>query len=66
MLVMVVGALVVGILLDRALGWRGPLTIGLVVISAPVSLYIVFRVVLGVMRRIQQTPQSPADNDSPD
>lgn len=65
MIVMVVGALILGIVLDRALGWRGPLTIGLVVISAPLSLYIVFRLVMKLMRTVQQPPQDQQDSDSP-
>jgi membrane protein implicated in regulation of membrane protease activity len=63
MIVIVVGALILGIALDRALGWRGPFTIGLVVISAPLSLYLVYRMVIKVLREMQQPPQDQQDSD---
>ncbi len=63
MIVIVVGALILGIALDRALGWRGPLTIGLVVISAPLSLYLVYRMVIKVLQAMQQPPQEKQDSD---
>ena len=63
MTIAIVGALVLGIVIDKLLGFRGPFTIGLVLVSAPVSLYVVIRMVLGVMKRAQ-TPPKPQDTDS--
>ena len=37
MTVVIVGALVLGIVIDKLLGFRGPFTVGLVLVSAPAS-----------------------------
>ena len=63
MTIAIVGALVLGIVIDKLLGFRGPFTVGLVLVSAPVSLYVVIRMVLSVMKRTQ-TPPKPQDTDS--
>ena len=63
MTVMIVGALVLGMGIDKLLGFKGPFTIGLVLVSAPVSLYVVVRLVLRVVRRTQ-AQTTPQDTDS--
>ncbi len=63
MIVAIVGALVLGIMIDKLLGLRGPFTVGLVLVSAPASLYVVFRMVLGLIKRTQAQPK-PQDTDS--
>lgn len=63
MTVIIVGALVLGIVIDKLLGFRGPFTVGLVLISAPVSLYVVIRLVLAAVRRTQAPPK-PQDTDT--
>ena len=63
MIVIIVGALVLGMGIDKLLGFKGPFTIGLVVVSAPVSLYVVIRLVLRVVRRTQERAR-PQNTDS--
>lgn len=53
---MVVGALLLGLWLDSLLGTKPVLTILLMVLSVPISLYIMVRMVLGAVSRI--TPPS--------
>jgi MFS-type transporter involved in bile tolerance (Atg22 family) len=61
----VVGALLIGLWLDAQFGLRGPFTVGLIVLSAPISLYIVLRIVLRLMAEIQPPPKTkPTDTDS--
>ncbi len=59
----IVGALVLGIVIDKLLGLRGPFTVILVLVSAPVSLYVVIRMVLSLIKRTQAQPK-PQDTDS--
>lgn len=51
--VLVVMALFVGLWLDSLLGLRGPFTIGLVVLSVPLSLFMMVRVALTATRAIE-------------
>lgn len=55
-LFLVVGALLLGLWLDAQFGQRGPFTIGLLLLSVPVSLFVMVRVALGAVRRIQPPP----------
>lgn len=50
----VFGALFAGMWLDAQFGLKGPFTVGLVIVSVPVSLYIVLRIVLRLVNAIQQ------------
>lgn len=52
-LVVVLIALLAGLWLDSLLGQRGPATICLLVLSVPVSLFLMIRVALGLINRIQ-------------
>jgi len=63
MTVAIVGALVLGIVIDKLLGFRGPFTVGLVLVTAPASLYVVFRMVMALIKRTQTQPK-PQDTDS--
>ncbi|MBN1964889.1 MAG: hypothetical protein JW910_09590 [Anaerolineae bacterium] len=47
-----VGALLLGLLLDSQFGLRGPFTIGLVVVSVPVSLLLMVRIALSAARAV--------------
>ena len=51
--VLVVMALFIGLWLDSLLGLRGPFTIGLVVLSVPLSLFMMVRVALSATRAIE-------------
>ncbi len=57
LIVAIVGALVLGIVIDKLLGFRGLFTVGLVLVSAPISLYVVVRMVLALIKRTQAPPQ---------
>ena len=50
-------ALFAGLWLDAQFQVRGPFTVGLLLISVPVSLIIMVQVALGAVRRIQPPPR---------
>ncbi len=56
-LVLVIGSLLVGLSLDAHFGQRGPFTIGLLLLSVPVSLFFMVRVAVGAIKRIQPPPR---------
>ncbi len=56
-LIIVFLALFAGLWLDSRLGQRGPCTFGLLILSVPVSLFIMLRISLGAINRI--VPQPP-------
>lgn len=60
-LLVVFGALLVGLWLDARLGQRGPCVFGLLIVSVPVSLWLMLRIALGAVNRIQ--PPRPARHD---
>ena len=64
--IVVIGALVVGLLLDRALGTKYIFTVGLLLVSIPVSLTAMVYSVLRSARAMssQPTPQSTQKEDS--
>lgn len=51
-LIIVLIALFLGLWLDNQLGQRGPCTFGLILLSVPFSLYVMLRIVLGVVSMI--------------
>ncbi|MCA9911894.1 MAG: AtpZ/AtpI family protein [Anaerolineae bacterium] len=63
MLVVLV-ALFLGLWLDQRLGQRGPATILVLILSVPVSLYLMTRLALGLVRRIEPTMQPEAKRSS--
>lgn len=62
-IIVVFVALIVGLWLDAQFGLRGPFTIGLIVLSIPVTLFVVLRIVLKLISMIQP-PQKPDDQDT--
>ena len=60
----VIGSLFLGLWIDAQLGLRGPFTVGLVVISVPITLYIVVRIVLALVSHIQPPPTKKQARDS--
>lgn len=60
-LLIVFGALLLGLWLDAQLGQRGPCVFGLLIVSVPVSLWLMLRIALGAVNRIQ--PPRPAQHD---
>lgn len=59
----VIGSLIAGLWLDAQFGLRGPFTIGLVILSVPVTLWLVFRIVLRLVAKIQPPPKKQLEND---
>jgi hypothetical protein len=50
-------ALIVGIWLDAQTGTRGPFTIGLLILSVPFSLFVMLKVAMGAIHRINPPRQ---------
>lgn len=50
-LALVMGILLLGIALDRALNTRPLFTIGLMILSAPVSIFVMYRVAMSVISK---------------
>lgn len=48
-------AFVIGMLIDNALGQRGPATLCLVIVSIPITLYLMVKIALWLVRRVQPT-----------
>lgn len=59
-LIVVMVALFAGLWIDSLLGRRGPATICLLVSSVPVSLYLMVRIALTLVKQIQ--PSAPVKN----
>lgn len=55
-LAIVIGILLVGLALDRALGTRPLFTIGLMVLSAPVSIWVMYRVAMNAISKSVSKP----------
>lgn len=51
--ILIIGALLVGLWLDAQFGVKGPFTIILLLLSIPISLYLVLRIALGAVRAIR-------------
>ncbi len=56
-LIIVFAALFIGLWLDAQLGQRGPCVFGLLILSVPLSLFIMLRIALVAINRI--VPQLP-------
>lgn len=52
-LTIVFAALLIGLFIDAQLNLRGPFTIGLLILSIPISLFVMVRLALGAIRQIQ-------------
>lgn len=59
--IIVVAALLLGMWLDAQTGRRGPFTIGVVALSIPMTLFVVFRLVLRLVSAIQPPPKDEQD-----
>lgn len=57
-LAIVLGILLIGLALDRALGTRPLFTIGLMVLSAPVSIFVMYRVAMNVISKSVSKPNT--------
>lgn len=65
-LTIVLAALFFGLWLDaNVLGRRGLFTVCLTVLSMPVSLFVVFRLVLRLVRAIEPPPPPPKEKQQP-
>ncbi len=56
-LAIVLATLAVGLLIDRTLDTRPLFTIGLMVLSAPVSIFVMYRVATGIISRTVAKPK---------
>lgn len=56
MLVILFAGLLVGLWLDGQFGLRGPFTVAALLISIPISLFVVVRIALGAVKMIQSQP----------
>lgn len=57
-LIIVFGALFLGLWLDSQFDQRGPCTFGVLILSVPVSLYAMLRIAMGAIRLIEQGDES--------
>lgn len=64
-LIVVTLALFIGLWLDSLMGQRGPATLCLLVLSVPLSLYIMIRMALGLVKQLPP-PVPPNDVVSSD
>lgn len=63
-IVLVFTALFIGLWLDNQIGVRGPFTVGLLLLSVPVSLIVMVRIALSAIKEIQPPPRSRAEDDA--
>lgn len=54
-IVIVLTALFLGLIIDNIMGQRGPATICLLILSLPLSLYVMFKIAFLLINRIQFT-----------
>lgn len=59
--IIIVTALLLGLWLDAQFGVRGPFTIGLVLLSVPVSLFVMVRIALSAVGQITPPPRQKTD-----
>lgn len=57
-------ALFLGLWLDSRIGRRGPMTILLLVLSVPISLYLMSRIALAAVTRVKVIVAVPTDEES--
>jgi F0F1-type ATP synthase assembly protein I len=62
----VIGALVVGLVLDRVLNTRPLFTVLLLLGSFPISFYIIYRVALSAVAKIKPPPAKPTPSAEED
>lgn len=57
-LAIVMGVLLIGLALDQALNTRPLLTIGFLVLSAPISIFVMYRVAMSVISKSVAQPKT--------
>jgi F0F1-type ATP synthase assembly protein I len=62
----IVGALVLGLFLDNLFGTEPVLTLALILVSIPVSLFSVVRIALSAARHIQEPPGEDVSKEGED
>ena len=64
--ILIIGALLLGLWLDSQFGVKGPFTIILLLLSIPISLYLVLRIALGAVRAIRpaETEETSGSTDA--
>jgi MFS family permease len=62
--IIVFTALILGLWLDARSGVRGPFTIGLLIISVPISLLVMLRIALSAIERIDPPELTETKRDS--
>jgi len=55
-LAVIIGALLLGLWIDSLMGQRGPATICILIASVPVSLFLMMKMALALVGRIQPQP----------
>ena len=50
--IIVFGALILGLWLDRHMGVNGPCIFGMLILSIPISMYVMLKIALGAISRI--------------
>jgi hypothetical protein len=63
-IVLIFIALFAGLWLDHQFGLRGPFTIGLLLLSIPISLFAMVRLALGMVKQIQPPPPKRTRKDT--
>ncbi|MBZ0296887.1 MAG: AtpZ/AtpI family protein [Anaerolineae bacterium] len=63
-LIIVFVALFAGLWLDAHFGQRGPFTFGLLILSVPFSLYLMLRIALGAINRLERQPPQERPEES--
>jgi hypothetical protein len=64
-LIVVLTALLIGLWIDSRFGQRGPFTFALLCLSVPVSLFLMLRLTLTALSRIQAQPVRTGRRSSP-
>jgi hypothetical protein len=59
-LIIIIVALFLGLWLDAQSGQRGPFTVGLLLLSIPISLFVMVRMALGAVSQIKPPPSRPS------
>jgi hypothetical protein len=62
--VLILIALFAGMWLDHQFGLRGPFTIGLLLLSIPISLFALVQIAVGMVKQIPPPPPSRARKDT--
>jgi len=64
-LAVIIGALLLGLWIDGLMGQRGPATVCMLIASVPVSLFLMMKIALGLVSRIQPQPLVKSETTYP-